>query len=66
VRTRTVISKCMTRTGDPMRQPNGICSIWEMDAEGGVEQMGDYDGAYRAGSAPQSTGHVHMDRGLPH
>ena len=39
---------------------------WEMDAEGGVEQMGDYVGA---GPASQNTDHIHatlMDRGLPH
>ncbi len=41
----------------------GYDSIWEMDVEGGVEQMGDYDGA---GSSSQNTGHFHMDSGLPH
>jgi hypothetical protein len=35
----------------------------EMDAEGDVEQMGDYAGA---GPASQNTDHIHMDRGLPH
>jgi hypothetical protein len=40
----------------------GYDLIWKMDAEGGVEQMGEYDGAE---SASQNTGHLHMDSGLP-
>jgi hypothetical protein len=36
--------------------------VWEMDAEGGVEQMGDYAGT----AASQNTDHIHKDRGLPH
>ena len=37
--------------------------IWELDTEGGVEQMGDYAGA---GSTSQNTSHIYMDCGLPY
>jgi hypothetical protein len=41
----------------------GYDRVWEMDAEGDVEQMGDYVGA---GSVSQNTDYIYMDRGLPH
>ena len=41
----------------------GYDRVWEMDAEGVVEQMGDYVGA---GPASQYTDYIHMDCGLPH
>ncbi len=41
----------------------GYDIIGEMDAEGGVEQMGDHNGA---GPASRNTDYIHMDRGLPH